>query len=300
MQVDEAARLLDAWKRGLQYARAGLRLARQDPLAYVVVGILFSLPALLAALLTITSATNSFWQQSGLFFLRSLTIVLGTMVIMMLVGHHARGLRPSLLKACWHALRWTPRYLWTNAHTSLIFWGPVLVLLAVRTWQESRVPLPGMAGILAHLGWSVGIGSLALYLHVRTLLAPFLAVHSDLPGTLATLESWRLSSPSFLLCLTTFIAGCTPIGVPLLAVAGIALVLQPQLLAEHWSAIQGDLAWAGIQLLRPVLIPALYLLYVDLWEAARKQRQCKGEPAVPLLARWLLALTRPLPKWGKW
>jgi hypothetical protein len=55
------------------------------------------------------------------------------------------------------------------------------------------------------------------------------------------------------------------------------------------------LLWAGIQAVRPLLVPAIYALYTDLWRAETARRQRDGAPAVPAVVRLLLALTRPLP-----
>jgi len=42
-----------------------------------------------------------------------------------------------------------------------------------------------------------------------------------------------------------------------------------------------DLIWAGIQAVRPVLIPAVYLLYRELFRAELARRQQEGGPPVP-------------------
>ena len=63
--------------------------------------------------------------------------------------------------------------------------------------------------------WWLAITTCALYLHMRTVLAPFFAVDADLPGTLAALEAWRLSGRHFPVCLATFVLGSQPIASPL-------------------------------------------------------------------------------------
>lgn len=142
-------------------------------------------------------------------------------------------------------------------------------------------------------------GTVALGVHTRTLLAPFIAIHGDLRGTLAALESWRLSARFFGLCLSTFILASLPAALPL-ALLGLvgALALPPPALADVSLAIP-DLAWAGIQAVRPVLIPALYRLYCDLWGAELGRRRHEGEPPIPAFVRALLTITRPLPRLGR-
>jgi len=83
----------------------------------------------------------------------------------------------------------------------------------------------------------------------------------------------------------------------------VALVIAHKLPGSAQGAMLAaapDLIWAGIQAVRPVLIPALYLLYRELWRAELARRQQEGGPPVPGLAQALLTLTRPLPKLGRW
>jgi hypothetical protein len=96
------------------------------------------------------------------------------------------------------------------------------------------------------------------------------------------------------------VLGTLPVAVP--------LVLLMVLVARSLSAAAQDamitaapnLAWAGIQTIRPVLIPAVYWLYGDLWKAEEERRQREGQPRVPGPLRLVLALTQPLPKPGRW
>jgi hypothetical protein len=193
-----------------------------------------------------------------------------------------------------------PRYFWTNVHTTVIFWVPVGLLLEAREWQAAAMPVGGAWGLaLAALWWLV-TGVAALCLHTRTLLAPFLAVHSDLPGTLAALEAWRLSGRHFAVCLSTFVVATVPVGLPLALLGlGLALTLSGAALTAFLAAAP-NLVWAGIQAVRPILIPAVYGLYNDLWNAELARRRREGTPPVPGFARALLALTRPLPHPGRW
>ncbi len=106
---------------------------------------------------------------------------------------HTSGFRESITTG----LRWLPRYLWTNLHTTVIFWVPVSALFWLHGWQQRTFPADGSADLALTVFWFTAIAALALYLHTRTLVAPFLAVHGNLPGTLAALESWRLSGRHF-------------------------------------------------------------------------------------------------------
>src|SRR6185437_9981893 len=109
-------------------------------------------------------------------------------------------------------------------HTSLIFWVPTTLLLEL----HGRLP-----SVAPDALWWLLIGSVALYLHTRTLLAPFLAVHADLPGTLAMLTAWRLAGQHLGLCVATLVVGSLPVALPL---AILALALSSSLSGPAQSA----------------------------------------------------------------
>jgi hypothetical protein len=139
--------------------------------------LVYSLPALLAALLTVAVAHPEPWLRAVIVLLPWVTAVLGTVVFMVAVGREEHGLPVHLSDISLIALTWVPRYLWTNAHTSAIFWVPIGILMLARSWLETAVPLRGEVGAtIGGLCWIV-IGAVALVVHTRTLLAPFLAIH---------------------------------------------------------------------------------------------------------------------------
>jgi hypothetical protein len=283
------------FRLGWGYLQRGLATVRRDVGVYVRIVAVYAAPALLAAYLAATRREPNQLEQGAMIVLPWVTAVLGTVVVMIAISYHARGQRVGLARASLEALPWMPRYLWTNVHTSLIFWLPFGLLLGTRAWQEEAAPLGGLPGLALAGLWWLAVGSVAVCLHTRTLLAPFLAVHSDLPGTLATLESWRLSGHHFAACLGTLVIASLPVALPLGVVGlGLATTLSGAEQAAFLTALP-NLAWAGIQAVRPVLIPAVYALYVELWQAESDRRWREGPPRVPIVARALLALTRPLP-----
>ena len=292
--------LHEGWRAGFGYLKRGRAIAGRGPAVHLLILAVYATPSLIAGYLAATVPEPVPWQRAAMLGLPWITIVLGTVVVMVTVGYQARGRPIGIGRATWEALRWVPRYLWTNGHSSVIFWLPVGALLRARSWQEMALPVPGLPGPAVALLWWLATGGVALYLHTRTVLAPFLAVHGDLPGTLAALEAWRLSGRHFAVCFGTFVLGALPVALPLgLLALSLLLVLRDTALAALLAAAP-DLLWAGIQAVRPVLIPALYALYADLWHAELARRGREGAPPVPALARGLLALTRPLPSLGRW
>jgi hypothetical protein len=287
-------------RQAICYVGRGQAIVARDPLAYGLAVVVYALPSLITAYIVATVASPTLLQHVLVFCLPWLTLVMGSLVIMMLVGTHAKGRTISAWKATVEGARWAPRYLWTNAHTTCIFWVPMGILHGLQGWQETAFPGTGTGALLAAAAWWLVIGVTAVAIHVRTLLAPFLAVHGGLPGTVAVIEAWRLSGRNFWLSLATFLAGVLPVGVPLiLAGGGLMLLLTESARAAIWHA-QADLIWVGIHAVRPVLIPAVYLLYKETWHAELDRRAVEGEAPLPGFARALLAITRPLPAPGRW
>lgn len=284
-----------------RYISGGFSLINRRRGTYVLLTALYVSPALLAALLTVLIAEPNIWQQALLYGLRSLTVVLGTLAVMVMVSFHAQGQDISIAHASRLGVYWIFRYLWTNAHTSLIFWLPTTALLWLHARQGEIVPLAGGIQPMADGIWWLAIGGVALAIHTRTMLAPFFAVHGDVPGTLATVESWRSSGRSFWVCLSTLVLASAPAAIPLGAIGGgLLLAFSPAQRALLLLALP-DLTWAAIQLIRPLLIPAVYTLYNELAAAGHtRQAEDSMQPRVPRLVRPLLALTKPLPHFGRW
>jgi hypothetical protein len=278
------------------YVRRGLKLVGQTPVLYLFVTAAYTAPAVVAAGLTVAIADPSPWQRAFITSLPWLTTVLGAVVIMVVVGYQAHGQIVDPWRATRVGVRWVPRYLWTNVHTSIIFWVPIGLLLTLRGWLQSIMGDVSAADFPLNVVWWLVLAGAALYLHARTLLAPFLAVHADLPGTLAMLVAWRLAGQHLGLCVATFVIGSLPVGLPLALVAlAVIWSLSDSAEAAVMPAIP-DLVWAGIQLIRLVLIPGVYLLFRDLWHV----EQARGGPHVPRAARLPLAVTHRLPKFGSW
>ncbi|HKA49529.1 MAG TPA: hypothetical protein VKK19_08070 [Candidatus Dormibacteraeota bacterium] len=288
-------------RQAVAYLKSGLAISRPYWSTHALIFLVYSAPAAAAAWLAASAVTArpAGWAEVARLVLPYVTAIVGTVVVMVAVSHQAHGHRIGLIRVSLKALPWVPRYFWTNVHTSVIFWVPIGLLLLVRSWQEAAIPLAGGLRPVVAVLWWLGIGLVALVIHTRTLLAPFFAIHGDLPGTLSALEAWRASGRHFRLCLVTLVVAGGPVAVPLGALAlGLTLTLSGQTLAAFLNAV-GDLVWVGIQAVRPVLIPAVYALYGDLWNAELARRRQVGEPPIPAFARPLLALTRPLPNLGR-
>jgi hypothetical protein len=111
------------------------------------------------------------------------------------------------------------------------------------------------------------IGLVALHQHVRTVLAPYLAVHGHLGGTRAAMTSWELGGRHFWLLLGTFVVASLPIALPLGVVYLLAEHFGPDPVSAALLAASWQLGWVGVQSTRSLLIPALHTAYEDLYTA---------------------------------
>lgn len=227
------------------------------------------------------------WQNLGALALDGMTVAVAPVVLMVAVGAAFQGEAVSMRKNLRASVPWFARYLWTNVHSTVVFWVPVeaLVLLA---WGQARfLPAPAALEPWAVGLWAVLILVTALYLHTRTSLAPYLALHSNLPGTQAVLVSFRLTAGrgfwralGVILCSTT-----VPLALSAVGVGGLLL-----LLGEGVEAI-GEMAphLVGLELMaaRVLLVPALHSLYEELFWDEGREAVAQGVPVVlkPLL--WL-------------
>ena len=292
------SRLIAEWAAAIRYTHRGLRVLRASPWQYVQILSAFAAPAAVAAYVTASDVPEGFGRSALLYVLNAISASAAPVVVMTAVAAGFHGVTLGFIRAMRQGLWWLLRYLWTNAHTSVIFWLPTLVLLNLFEWQRRAAPVEGGAGVAVTAAWVVLIGSVALYVHSRTLLAPFFAVHGNLPATLATIESWRMSGRRFPVVFSTFVVSSAPTAVPLAVVfTTLAFTLdEPTGTRAVYMAMLPSLVWVAIKVVRPFLITATYGLYTDLWDEEQRRREEHGAPPVPLLARPLLAISRWIPR----
>jgi hypothetical protein len=260
--VSSLPRADHGWLAGWWNLRAGLAITSQHPGLYLKLVLLYSLPPLAAAGLVLYAPRDTMWYQPLVAVLPLITIVVAPVVLMHAVDAGRLGERIGVLEATRRGVPWVPRYIWTNVHTTVLFWVPVgaLVLLWERTPLGPWVPT---------VVWVVVIGLVACHQHVRTVMAPYLAVHGDLNGTRAAMTSWQLGGRHFWHLLGTFILGSLPVALPLGLVYLLAERFGPDPLSAALLAASWQLGWVGVQSTRPLLIPALHTAYEDIYVPIR-------------------------------
>ena len=272
----------------MRYAVRGLATLQVTPFVIVAIMVLFSLPAAGVIWITAAELPEGFGRTAGTTVLNLLAGTVAPVMFMKAVAAAHEGRRLGLWRHLDDGTRWLPRYIWTNLHTTVIFWVPVGILtLGFISFQRTAFA-ESFLGAAVSVLWIVVIGGTGVYVHSRTLLAPFIAVHGNVPGSLAALESWRVSGRRFGPVFATFVITAGPIAVPLAALfMGFYLTLSGPAL-EVFTATLAAQVWIAIKLIRPPLVAATYALYTEIWpgELARRGRQ--GHPATPTLVRWLI------------
>lgn len=286
-------------RAALAYVAAGVKLLRSDLRLYVRLVVLYSVPAASAGALALFLPEDLFGRKLLLGVLDFPSISFAPVVGMVAVLATFYGRKPSLLRVSLLSIPWLARYLWTNAHTSAIFWGPVLALVQLRAWAAAELPSGGATDLLAWGGWAV-IALVAVYLHSRVLLAPYLAVHGDLPATLSAWRSWELTGRRLFTTMSTFLLSAAPVAIPVGGVVlGLFFLSASDAEASYvFLLVLPHLLWIGIQMARPLVIASAFLLYRDLWHDEQRRRQ-EAPEAPPAPVVWIMALTVWAPRLGR-
>ena len=283
---------------GLHYFRSGLQVLRSSPWLYVQLVVLFAAPAVGAALLSVSTAGNDLSRAAGTVVLDFFPAQVAPAVMMVAVAAGFAGRTLGVGDSLRQGLPWLPRYIWTNLHTSVVFWVPVGTLVALYQRRIGGLPDDGALGTAISVALIIAMIALGLYIQTRTLLASFLAVHENQPGTLAALNSWRMGGKHTGRILGTFVVAGLPVALPLfLLISGLLIAWQgmPEVQAVLLAMLP-SLAWAAIQIVRPVMVPAVYSLYRDLWDDEVARRRREGEPGNPAFVAPLLAVSAWLPR----
>ncbi len=242
------------WFGPWRHLLRGFQITRKQPDLYIKLVLLYSLPPMLAAWVVLFGPPQ--YQLLG-FALPIITMVVAPVVLMHAVDAGHGGERIGVLEATRRGVPSVPIYVWTNMHTTVLFWVPVGALVLLRDRSPLGEALPAAV-------WVTLIGAVALHQHVRTVLAPYLAVHGNLDGRQAVVASWHLGGRYFWLLLGTFLLATLPIAAPFGGALLVAERFGPDPLAAALLAVSWQLGWVVVQSTRPVLIPALHTVYEDL------------------------------------
>src|SRR5216683_6989781 len=161
LYVSSFPRVDYAWAAGYWNLRRGFDITRQQPDLYIKLVLLYSLPPLLSAGLVLYGPRDTPWYQPLVSLLPLITMVVAPVVLMHAVDAGHGGERISVFEATRRGVPWVPRYIWTNVHTTVLFWVPVGALMLL--WERSP-----LGSLVPAAVWVAVIGTVALHQQVRT------------------------------------------------------------------------------------------------------------------------------------
>lgn len=241
------------WRQAAFYVVCGLRLCRKDiPGLLTLVG-LFLLPPLAAVIVGSQPGPLAYWVAWGLPWI---TITLGNISVVLAIEALDAGEPIVPARILPAALRWLPRYLWTNGITSVLFWSLFTPLQWVVSQQTANWNWPPFAPTILLL-------LPMLFWHVRLVFATYAAIGDNQPGLRAVMTSIRLPHRRWKMVVAAF-AGSV------LIVAPLAGPLYLWILTIHNPVIAGGFEWALVMPIRPLFIATLHRIYHDFRPASTR------------------------------
>ena len=248
-----------AWRTGLAYSRVGIQRCRLQPQLFGFLTVLFCAPLVIALALDV-GMPDAPWLSPVTFVLSSITVVGGGLTMMMAVDASVHGEQVSTWTLIWRAIGYLPRYLLTNAQTTIFYWGIMLPVITI----AGRVTAGRPTGVILVV-WTLVV-VLGLICHLHTMFAPYLAVHGDLSPPRAVLEGFRITRSQFATSAATFVSATAGIGVPILIVIGALWLYATREGPPAMHLFDAALPYlmAGlVQLVRPVMVASLHAMYED-------------------------------------
>jgi hypothetical protein len=248
-----------ALRTGLAYSRVGIQRCRMEPQLFGFLTVLFCVPLVLALALSV-GFPEAIWLGPVTFVLSSTTVVGGGLTMMVAVDASVRGGRMGTWPLFRQAIGYLPRYLLTNAQTTLFYWSIMLPAITLAGSLTAGRP----TGVVMAV-WALVI-VLGLICHLHTMFAPYLAVHGDLSPPRAVLEGFRITRSQFATSAATFVSATAGIGVPVLIAIGGLWVFATWEGAPAVRMFEVALPYlmAGlVQLVRPVMVASLHAMYED-------------------------------------
>ena len=243
------------WREAADYVVSGLRLCSKDiPGLLTLVG-LFMLPPLATVIIGSQPGPVAYWVA---WCLPWITITLGNISAVLAIEALGAGEPVIPARILPAAVRWLPRYLWTNGLTTVIFWSLFLPLQWIVGQQVAQWGWPPFAPVLILL-------LPMLFLHVRLVFATYAAIVDNQPGWRSVLISLRIPQGRWKMVVAAF-AGS------FLVVAPLAGPLYLMILNMHNGLLAEGFEWALVMPIRPLFIATLHMIYKDYRLEAQAER----------------------------
>ena len=234
------------WRQAAYYVACGLRICRKDIAGLLTLVGLFMLPPLAAVIVGSQPGSFAYWVAWGLPWI---TITLGNIAAVLAIEALDAGQQVVPARILPAAIRWLPRYLWTNGITTILFWGlftPLMWLISQQTHRWNWPPFAPTALLLLPM----------LFWHVRLVFATYAAIVDDQPGLRSVIISICLPHKRWRMVVAAFVGS-------FFIVAPLAGPLYLLILTIHNPVIAGGFEWALVMPIRPLFIATLHLIYKD-------------------------------------
>lgn len=250
------------WRQAAQYVLRGLRICCKDiPGLLTLVGF-FMLPPLAAVVIGNQSGQLAYWIAWALPWI---TITLGNIAAVLAIEALDKKQPVPVMpgKLLCDAVRWLPRYLWTNGLTTLLFWG----IFQPLQW--------GLGWLATQEGWPAFTPTAILLLpmlfwHVRLVFATYAAIVDDQPGLRSVRISIGIARGRWLMVVAAFVGS-------VLIAAPIAAPLYLLIQTVHNPVVAGGFEWVLVMPLRPLFISTLHVIYHD-YRPSLQQRPAQSIP----------------------
>lgn len=234
------------WQQSVAYIAAGLRIVLKDLPGLITLVGLFQLPPLAAVIIGSRSGWLAFWIAWALPWI---SITLGNVAVTLAIADHEadRSLLPG--RTLIAAVRWLPRYLWTNALTSILFWGvftPLQWIIGIQVSRWSWPPFTPTALLLLPM----------LFWHVRLVFATYATFDDHQSGVCSVRTSIKLAQKRWVMIAGAF-AGAVLVMAP---VAGPLYLLA---LRNPNPVVVTGFTWLIVMAMRPLLIATTHGIYQD-------------------------------------
>jgi len=259
----------EAWRSGIGYSRAGVDHCRMRPQLFGLLTVAFCVPLVLALGLSV-GAPEAVWLDAATFILTSVTVLGGGLTIMVAVDASTRGESPTAGVLLLRAVGYLPRYVLTNAQTTIFFWGIMLPAITLAGMVTAGRPV-----WVTMLVWTVVV-LLGIVCHLHTMFAPYLAICDGLAPPRAVVEGFRMTQRDLGTSAVTFLSAVAVVGLPLLiGIAGLWAYASwegPAAVTRFDQALPYLMAGL-VQLVRPVMVAAVHSLYADRYRPRSQRSQ---------------------------
>jgi hypothetical protein len=270
----------NAFSAGSYHSRYGWQQINGQRQPFLEFIFAFAFLSAFAALIDYVSTSYTMGFRLFIYMLNIPVIVFASPCLMLAVQSAFDKSGKQAIPILRASVPWIGRYLYTNAHSSFVFWVPIGFLYIMYRFQSINMPVSNEYDYLQRIVWGVIFVLAATYLHTRTALAPYLAIHNNIQATLAITVSFRLSRGGDFWCVFGVLLFAS---IPPIFVMGTVFGLSHFFGMLHLDSMLGGsihFIGLGLQGIRILLIPSLYSLHQESYSDSGIAAVARGVPSI--------------------